>query len=622
MTRRSVWLGLLLAALLATAAWPQARPSVASPGLRAWRPNHWAKLSPHLWAELADDGEASFLLVLAEQADLSGAAALPSKTAKGRYVYQRLRETARRTQPALGEHLASLGVPYRSFYAVNLLLVEGDLGLALDLAARPDVARLEANPRVRQALPATQPNRTRPSSPGLVEWNLAYVRADEVWELGYTGQGVVVAGQDTGYDWDHPALKGAYRGWNGTSVVHDYNWHDAIAGSPSPLDPYDHGTHTMGTIVGDDGAGNQIGVAPGARWIGCRNMDSSGWGSPASYIECFEFFLAPYPLGGDPLADGEPDLAPHVINNSWICPPYEGCDWDTLQTVVANLRAAGVVVVVSAGNAGSACSSVNDPPAGYQTAFSVGASDALGQIASFSSRGPVLADGSGRIKPDVTAPGALVRSCLPGTGYGFKSGTSMAAPHVTGLVALLYSAAPHLIGDVDAIEALIEQSARPVLDTACGGAPDGHPNNVYGWGIIDGLAPFQLAGLSLAKTAQLLPADGLLGYTLSVTNTSLLSGSSGVLLTDTLPLGIGFESASGDYVRSGRLITWNLGGLAPRETASARLTVTLGSLNLPGERVRNSRYGVRSSQAPTPVLGAPVEVLIPWMVYLPVVLDE
>ncbi len=152
--------------------------------------------------------------------------------------------------------------------------------------------------------------------------------------MGYSGQGVVVGGQDTGYDWDHPALVGAYRGWDGSTVSHDYHWHDAIHGNdphtspgnpcgydlPEPCDDRGHGTHTMGTVLGDDGGRNQIGVAPGAQWIGCRNMDR-GYGQPATYLECFEFFLAPYPVGGR-LHRAIPDLAPDVTNNSWTLPGF------------------------------------------------------------------------------------------------------------------------------------------------------------------------------------------------------------------------------------------------------------------------------------------------------------
>jgi len=364
--------------------------------------------------------------------------------------------------------------------------------LMAELAARPEVARIVGDPWVHAPLAQT----TSPAeAPSAVEWNVARVNADDVWALGYTGEGVVVAGQDTGYDWDHPALIDAYRGWDGITVTHDYNWHDAIhvnehgtnpcgADSPEPCDDQGHGTHTMGTMVGAGG----IGVAPGARWIGCRNMDNR-WGKPSTYIECFEFFLAPYPVGGDS-SQGDPALAPHVINNSWYCPPEEGCDWWTLQAVVETVRAAGILVVVSAGNDGPACSTVQNPPAIYAASFSVGATDAYDRIANFSSRGPVTVDGSNRRKPDISAPGVFIRSSVPGGGYSMKSGTSMAGPHVAGAAALLWSAAPSLIGDVDGTEHVLEQSARPYTTTqGCGGdGPEDVPNNAYGWGEVDALS--------------------------------------------------------------------------------------------------------------------------------------
>src|SRR4030095_5995068 len=149
---------------------------------------------------------------------------------------------------------------------------------------------------------------------------------------------------------------------------HDFNWHDSVhsgggscgPNSPQPCDDDGHGTHTMGTAVGDGGMGNQIGMAPGAKWMGCRNMNE-GVGTPASYTECMEFFLAPYPVNGTP-AQGNPDLAPDVTTNSWGCTADEGCSPGTLQAAVEAQRAAGILMVVAAGNSGPGCSTVDDPP--------------------------------------------------------------------------------------------------------------------------------------------------------------------------------------------------------------------------------------------------------------------
>ncbi|HSN89016.1 MAG TPA: S8 family serine peptidase, partial [Thermoanaerobaculia bacterium] len=223
--------------------------------------------------------QAEYFVVLKPQANLAGARQLKSKLGKGRFVYETLFETARETQRPILEELDALGVEYRSFYLVNAILVKGDRNLAKTLAARPDVKRIDGNPVMRQTLP-------RPHEPQPLEFNpeweweggkailaaepgVSYVRAPQIWNLGYTGQGVVVGGADTGYRWTHAALKNAYRGWNGTTASHDYNWHDSVhsgggvcgANSAAPCDDNGHGTHTMGTAVGAEGA-NQVGVAP------------------------------------------------------------------------------------------------------------------------------------------------------------------------------------------------------------------------------------------------------------------------------------------------------------------------------------------------------------------------
>jgi subtilisin family serine protease len=253
----------------------------------------------------------------------------------------------------------------------------------------------------------------------------------------------------------------------------------------------------MGTMVGNDSMGNQIGVAPGAKWIGCRNMEN-GYGRPSTYLECFEWFLAPYAL--DSLSTtGDPTKMPHVINNSWGCPPAEGCDtsvFHIMKLAVDHLKLAGCVVVVSAGNSGSACGTVNDPSAIFENSFSIGATNSSDEIAGFSSRGPVTVDGSNRIKPNVSAPGVSVRSAIRNNGYGSSSGTSMAGPHVAGLVALLISANPTLAGEVDKIEDIIEQTAVNLTSNnqSCNGIPGTSiPNNTYGYGRIDAVAAINMA---------------------------------------------------------------------------------------------------------------------------------
>jgi len=449
--------------------------------------NSSSKIAPRVMNETANGGMTEALVVLSEQADLSTAATLKTKLEKGRFVVDTLRAVANRTQGPLKALLERRGIQYQSFYIVNMIKITGDRSLMQELAARADVNRVDANPHVRTILPVPTGVDVRPDQGAKVEWNVTRVGAPKIWAAGFKGEGRVVGDADTGVQWDHPALKSHYRGWNGTTVNHDYNWHDASPQhSPTPVDPNDHGTFTMSQMVGDDGAGNQIGVAPGAQWIGCRNMDANGTGSPTSYTECFQFMIAPYPVGGDP-NQGDPTLAPDSINNSWICPTSEGCSTNTLLAIVDAVRAAGIFPAMAAGNSGSACSTVSDPPALYDSSVSVGATNSANQISSFSSRGPVTADGSNRTKPDMSAPGENIRGAVPGNGYQSGwSGTSMATPHVAGGVALLWQVRPALIGDVDATELALTSTAHHQKSSQnCGGSGQNIPNNVFGWGIIN-----------------------------------------------------------------------------------------------------------------------------------------
>jgi serine protease AprX len=475
-----------------------------------------AKIAPWVLAHTADGKEAEFLVVLADQADLSAAEKLQTKEEKGWYVYKTLFEKAQVTQQPILDWLKVNGVEHRSYYIVNMIWVKGKIDVAQALAARADVARVEGNPNIRNVPePIQSAEGEKPFSPETVEGGIAFTRAPEVWAVGFKGAGIVVGGADTGYRWDHTALKPHYRGFDGVTTDHNFNWHDSIhsgggscgANSPVPCDDFGHGTHTMGTSVGDDGGVNQIGMAPQARWIGCRNMNQ-GFGTPATYTECFEFFLAPYPVGGTP-AQGNPSKAPHVTINSWGCPPSEGCSATTLQAGVEAQRAAGIMMVVSAGNSGSGCSSVVDPPAIYDAAYTVGAiSHSTGNIAGFSSRGPVTIDGSNRLKPDITAPGVGTRSSTSDTttSYDFSSGTSMAGPHVAGAVALLWSARPDLIDNVTETEGYLNETAVHVNSAQCN--LNGVPNNTYGWGRLDVKAAVDLALTTVAPASAVAQRGG------------------------------------------------------------------------------------------------------------------
>jgi serine protease AprX len=579
----------------------QVAASYSQDGLAAWQ----AKVAPQVLAQAASS-PVEFLVVLKAQADLSAAQKLPTKAEKGAYVYQQLSQLAARTQKPVLAELKALGTSYHPFWVTNMIWVRGDAASVQAMAQRADVARLDANPWVKQNLPQPlqAPALQSPTSTDSVEMSISQVNAPQVWADGFDGQGVVIGGQDTGYQWDHEALKDHYRGWNGSAADHNYNWHDAIhsssgicgANTQAPCDDYGHGTHTMGTMLGEDPAGaHQIGMAPGARWIGCRNMNG-GVGSPASYSECFQWFIAPTDLNDQ---NPRPDLAPDVINNSWGCTEGEGCpstSWDILQAVVDNTRAAGIVVAASAGNNGPQCNTVDDPPAMYGSVFTVGATDNSDNIASFSSRGP--GDGSNLLKPDVTAPGVVIYSSTK-TGYGYSSGTSMAAPHVSGLVALMLSADPLLRGDVDAIENIIRQSSLPLTTTTqdCGGVPGSQvPNNTFGYGRIDAEKALSLLPnlLTLQNTAPtVIPPATPITYTLTVTHKDPYLSTTNVVITDVVPSQTFFMRASGPYIRTGKVINWTFPLLGPNESQIVQLVVMSPSHET---TIINDQYQAKSDQ--------------------------
>jgi serine protease AprX len=454
-----------------------------------------AEVQPAVWSDTASGETTSFLVVMRSQADLSAAKAGAAQP--GPAVYAALRRTATASQAGLLAELQARQVPHRAYWIANAILVRGDRSVVAWLAARSDIQYIESDQAFKVPLEVPDPQFTPSLSPQAIETNLSQVNAPLLWQQGFTGQGIVYANADTGVQWDHPALITQYRGWDGSQADHNYSWWDAIhavdgwTGTDrcgldlqAPCDDHGHGTHTTGIGVGDDGAGNQVGMAPGAKWIACRNM-YNGVGRPSTYIECLQFFIAPTDLNGE---NPDPAKAPQVISNSYSCPPSEGCtDYHVLQDAIEAVRAAGIFMSVSAGNSGPSCSTVNAPPGLEAGVFTVGAVTGSNTIALFSSRGPVTVDGSGRRKPDLVAPGVSVRSAYPPAGYTFMSGTSMAAPHVAGAVALLWSAVPGLRGQVAETEALFEETATHGLTSeGCGGdTPLTMPNNTYGYGLLN-----------------------------------------------------------------------------------------------------------------------------------------
>ena len=450
-----------------------------------------APVDARIFANRVPGERASFLVVMRERADVSAAAAIPDRLERRRFVYETLHARAETSQAALRERLSRAGVAFRPHFLVNMIEVEGDSTLARELAARPEVASVAANLEMPiERVPAE--NDLRRKADG-IEPNLTLIGAPEIWARGITGQGIVIGVADTGFQWDHPALKNAYRGWDGAVASHAYNWHDAVhdavagnpcgSDSPAPCDDNGHGTGTAGFAVGSDGD-HIIGVAPGARLIGCRNMDA-GNGTPARYTECFEWLMAPTDANGD---NARPDLGADVINNSWTCPAAEGCtDPTILNDAVAALRDAGIAAAFAAGNPGASCSTLASAPAIAAAAFTIGATAMDDSIALFSACGPVTSDGSQRLKPDMTAPGVSLHTSGLQSSYVPFSGTSASTPHVAGAMALLWSAYPRMAGDVDMTEEVLTRGAKPLLASfVCGlFPPDAIPNPVFGWGRLD-----------------------------------------------------------------------------------------------------------------------------------------
>ncbi len=493
-------------------------------------------------------------VLMKDQANLAQARGIKDWKARGKAVHEGLQNHANVHQASLRAWLKQKGIEHKPFWIVNTIRVTTNQATLDEIAKRPDVARIVEDKTfpVPPLLPAADIVPVEGT-----EWGLNSIRAPDAWQsFGAFGDGIVVASVDTGVQYDHPALVNQYRGRQADgSFNHNYNWYDPSnsCGSPSlvPCDNNNHGTHTMGTMVGDDGSpgANRIGVAPHAKWIAAKGCEQSTC-STSSLLAAGQWILAPTDLNGQ---NPRSDLRPNIVNNSWG--GGGGDVW--YQQIVQNWVAAGIFPAFSNGNSGSGCST-SGTPGDYPESFSAGAYDINNVIASFSSRGPSAF--AGIIKPNIAAPGVSVRSSIPGNSYASYSGTSMASPHVAGSVALLWSSAPSLIGDIAATEALLSLTAVDTADTSCGGTAAN--NNVWGEGRLDIYAAIDQAPRGPTGTLQgtVTTASGgapLAGATITV------AGSSRTATTDstgayqmTLPVGsytvtaslYAYQSSSADQV--------------------------------------------------------------------------
>jgi subtilisin family serine protease len=471
---------LLLVVMLVASGPAAARP--AAPGASAGDP--LTKVDQKVLDQLATKDGATFFVILHGKADLSGANAIRKHGDRAAFVYDRLTSFARQSQAGLTQLLATSHVSWTPYWIANTIKVTADQALLRQIAARPEVDRIV--PENHYAIPAPKKG-SKQATVNSIEWNIDRIRAPDVWStFGDRGEGIVVANVDTGVQFDHPAVVRQYRGNLGNGQFdHNYNWFDPsqVCGSPSlvPCDNVGHGTHTMGTMVGDDGdpGTNQIGVAPHARWIAAKGCESN-FCSDTALLASGQWIVAPTDLSGQ---NPRPDLAPNIVNNSW----GDGPGNNFYQAIVDAWNAAGIFPAFSNGNAGPGCGSAGSP-GDYLNSYSAGAFDINNQIAFFSSRGPSAF--GGELKPNVAAPGVNVRSSVPG-GYDVFSGTSMASPHVSGTVALIWSAAPALLSDIAATRQLLDQTAVDTSDLSCGGTPA--DNNVWGEGRLDAFAAVQAA---------------------------------------------------------------------------------------------------------------------------------
>lgn len=400
-------------------------------------------------------------------------------------------------------------------WIVNAVVVTGTESLAQTLANRSDVAAVLPNEKMHVEQVSTAPA----ASP---EWNLDRVQAPDAWEQGVTGAGAVVGTIDTGVQWDHPALKRQYRGWNGTSANHNYNWADfhSEVPSPAPFDDYAHGTHVTGIMVGDDGGANEVGVAPGAKWIAAKACDADGNCFSDEILEAMQWMEAPTDLAGN---NPDPTRAPDVVVMSVGSECANDEYLELYRSALQSWRAAGIVGVFSGGN-----QSFVPKPACYPEAVAVGVTDGNDNVPSWSGHGPST---YGEIKPDLVAPGVGIRSAIPGNGYQYLSGASMAAPHVAGVAALLagYS---NVITD-DAIEKLLIASADDKGESG--------PDNGYGAGIVDADA-----ALHRITDDQVRPVVGTFAVRDRVNGSPTVSNETQVNVS---------VSASDDIVVSGYLLT-------------------------------------------------------------------
>ncbi|WP_236634747.1 cell wall-binding repeat-containing protein [Alteribacter lacisalsi] len=392
-------------------------------------------------------------------------------------VVRELQANADRTQQQVVSYLDSQleegsVQEFTSYYIMNVVSATVTEDVLEDLASYPEIRTVKLDQEIHVEFPEKSEEYEIETSSDGVEWNIDAVNAPQVWnEFGLDGTGVVIGMIDTGIDWSHEALMHQWRGYDANDPENpnpEGNWFDAINGEQMPVeDPVNpHGTHVMGTMLGQDLSGNnKIGVAPNAEWITARALTNDG-GMQSWLLAAGEFMLAP---------NGDPELAPDIVNNSW----GGSSDLDEWYRPMVNAwRDAGIFPVFAAGNTpGQSEPGSISTPSNYPESYAVGATDIDNIRGGFSNQGPGPYDDN--LKPDIAAPGVNIRSAVPGGYQGGWNGTSMAAPNVAGIAALLLSMDASLTPDD--LEEVLNNSVTPLTDDQY---PES-PNNGYGRGLVD-----------------------------------------------------------------------------------------------------------------------------------------
>lgn len=412
------------------------------------------------------DQEIEVLITFTGKADLKPFKEL-ERSVRTEEIVKELKRKEETLEKPVREHLvAKKAKEMKSLWIANTMAARVKVKEVKELALQPGVESVKLDATV-QATPVTY-GTVAPS-----EWNLVAIRAPELWNMGITGRGIVMANMDTGVDLNHPDLS---RNWRGGSN----SWYDPNGEHLFPYDANGHGTQVMGIMAGGGTSGTAIGVAPDALWIAVKIFNDSGVTTLSKIHLGFQWLLDP---DHNPATNDVPD----IVNNSWGLGNINGCSLE-FQADIQALKESGIQVVFSSGNSGPN-PMTSESPANNQGSISVGAVDDGLNIAAFSGRGP---SACGNIYPEFAAPGVNVKTADLTYGgvfrnsYAFVSGTSYASAHISGGIALLLSGFPRF-----SVEAALKQSA---VDKGLTGV-----DNDYGYGVID-----------LAAASNLLQNPGLL----------------------------------------------------------------------------------------------------------------